>query len=180
MEISSEHPPSSLFVQLFVKHQCALNLFVSSLVPTRADADDVMQETSLTLWKKWRDYDVNRDFLRWACGIAHVEVVRHRRKTATDRLWFNEELIEVLSFEMLENTELLDMRRDALESCISKLRESDRNVLALRYQSGMNVDRVAESLGRTVRTIHRTLARIRRLLHQCITAKVRHAQGLGT
>ena len=174
-----EPPPSTLFVQLFAKHQCALNSFVSSLVPTRADAEDVLQETSLALWKKWTDYDVTRDFFRWACGIAHIEVVRHRRKAATDRLWFNEDLIEVLSFEMIENSELLDLRRDALESCIKKLPGTDQSVLELRYRSGMSVETVADSLDRTTRTIHRTLARIRRLLHQCITASIRKTQGFG-
>ena len=120
MTAPSQQPPSSLFVQLFAKHQCALNSFIGSLVPTRADVDDVMQETSLALWKKWNDFDVSRDFFRWACGIAHIEVLRHRRKTATDRLWLCEELIELLSVEMLERTELFDMRRDALESCVKK------------------------------------------------------------
>ena len=172
-------PPSTLFVQLLAKHQCALNSFVSSLVPTRADAEDVLQETSLALWKKWPDYDVARDFFRWASGIAHIEVLRHRRKAATDRLWFNEELIELLSFEMMENSELFDLRRDALESCVKKLPAPDQSLLELRYQSGMSVDKVADSLGRTTRTIHRTMARIRRLLHHCINATIRKTEGAG-
>lgn len=174
-----EPPPSTLFVQLFAKHQSALHSFIGSLVPTKADADDVLQETSLALWKKWPDYDVTRDFFRWSCGIAHIEVVRHRRKAATDRLWFNEELIEVLSFEMIENSNLFDMRREALESCLKKLPQEDRNVLELRYQGGMSVEGVADSFGKTSRTIHRTFARIRRLLFQCITASLRNSSGLG-
>lgn len=174
-----ESPPSTLFVQLLAKHQCALSAFIGSLVPTRTDAEDVLQETSLALWKKWAEYDVTRDFFRWACGVAHIEVVRHRRKTATDRLWFNEEVIELLSFEMIENRELFDLRREALESCVKKLAKEDQSLLELRYQSGMSVDKVADSLGRTTRTVHRTLARIRRLLQQCINASVRKAEGFG-
>lgn len=174
-----EQPPSSLFVQLLAKHQCALNAFVSSLVPTRADAEDVLQETSLALWKKWADYDVTRDFFRWACGIAHIEVVRHRRKAATDRLWFNEELIGVLSSEMIDDADLFDLRRDALDACIKKLPRADQSLLESRYQIGMSVDTVADSLGRTTRTVHRSLARIRRLLYQCITAALRKTEGAG-
>ena len=179
MEELREPPPATLFVQLLAKHQCALNSFVSSLVPTRADAEDVLQETSLALWRKWPEYDVDRDFFRWACGIAHIEVVRHRRKAATDRLWFNEELIEVLSSEMVENADLFDLRRDALEGCVKKLPRADRSLLELRYQSGMSVDTVASSLGRTTRTVHRSFSRIRRLLYQCINATLRKTEGLG-
>lgn len=166
-------PPSSLFVQLLAKHQSALSSFVGSLVPSHADVDDIMQETSLALWKKWGEYDVSRDFFRWACGVAHIQVLRHRRKSATDRLWFSEELIELLSFEMLEQTDLFELRRDALDSCVRKLPTGDRAVIELRYQSGMTVDRVAESLGKTSRTVHRMLSRIRRMLYQCITATLR-------
>ncbi|MCA9261446.1 MAG: sigma-70 family RNA polymerase sigma factor [Planctomycetales bacterium] len=173
----SRIPPSTLFVQLFAKHQSALNAFISSLVATRMDVDDVMQETSLALWRKWEDFDVNRDFLRWACGIAHIEVLRHRRRSATDRLWLNEEVIGLLSVEMIEEAGLFDMRREALAKCIDKLTEADRTVVDLRYQTGMTVDKMAESLGKTSRSVHRTMARIRRLLHTCITAKIRNASG---
>ena len=174
-----ESPPSTLFVQLFAKHQGALNSFVSSLVPTRADAEDVLQETSLALWRKWPEYDVERDFFRWACGIAHIEVVRQRRKAATDRLGFNEELIEVLSLEMIEKSELLDLRREALESCVQKLPRLEQSLLEMRYQEGMSMEKVADSLGRTTRTIHRIMARVRRLLFQCINASLRKTQNFG-
>jgi len=178
MGSSHKSPPPTLFIQLFTKHQYALNAFISSLVPRREDIDDVMQETSLALWRKWADYDVSRDFFRWACGIAHIEVLRHHRKKATDRLWFNEELIEVLAFEMLEDTALFELRRNALDSCLKKLRESDRTVIELRYQAGMTVEKVAELLGRTTRTVHRTMARIRRALHNCISVSIQQVRGL--
>lgn len=180
LSMTSSHdnsPPSSLFVQLFAKHQCALNAFISTLAPTRTDVDDIMQETSLALWKKWDQFDVSRDFFRWACGIAHIEVLRHRRKSATDRLWLNDELIQLLSVEMLENTELFDLRRDALEGCVQKLSDVDRAAVELRYQSGMTVDTMAKKLGKTPRTVHRTMSRIRRLLHTCITATLRELSG---
>ena len=84
------------FVQLFAKHQRGIQAYLWTLVLNRADCDDLMQETSVSLWRKWPEFDPERDFFRWACGIAFIEVLRFRRKTASQRLWFSEELIETL------------------------------------------------------------------------------------
>jgi hypothetical protein len=38
----------------------------------------------------------------------------------------------------------------------------------------MTVEKLAQSLGKTTRTIHRMVARIRRLLHHCIDVRVKN------
>ena len=47
-----EPTPEPIYVQLMSKHQRHLYSYIRSLVPTHADADDVLQEASLTLWGK--------------------------------------------------------------------------------------------------------------------------------
>src|SRR5882762_7664700 len=90
------------FVQLFSVHQRSVHAYVSTLVPSSADADDIMQETSLALWKKFQEFDPQRDFFRWACGVAFVTVLRFRRRTAKDKLWFNEEVLQLISADLME------------------------------------------------------------------------------
>lgn len=167
------HPPA-LFVQLLAEHQRAISAFIASVTPSRTDADDILQETCIALWKKWDEYDVNRDFFRWACGIAHFEVLRHRRKSATDRLWFDDDILQLLSFQLIEQGNLFDLRREALDSCIEKLAVADRALLEMRYRQDMTIEKLADSLGKTTRTIHRMVARIRRLLHHCIDVTVKN------
>src|SRR5262245_27178829 len=87
---------SGRFVQLFAQHQRGIHAYICTLVPNRVDADDVMQETSLVLWRKWEEFDCNREFIRWACGIAFNEVLKLRRRVATRRCYFNEELLAQL------------------------------------------------------------------------------------
>ena len=45
-----------------------------ALLPNEQDAQDVFQRTSLVLWQKFDQFDSDRDFLPWACGVAHYEV----------------------------------------------------------------------------------------------------------
>jgi RNA polymerase sigma-70 factor (ECF subfamily) len=47
---SSETELHHRFLRLFTTHEEAMRAFVRRLVPTRAGADDVMQEVSIVLW----------------------------------------------------------------------------------------------------------------------------------
>jgi RNA polymerase sigma-70 factor (ECF subfamily) len=176
MSISGElhdHSPDAAFVQLMAKHQRHLHSFIKSLVPTYSDADDILQDASLALWEKRAQYDTTRDFFAWACGIAHIQVLRHRRKSATDKLWFNDEVLALLTNQMLEDTELFEFRREALDQCIEKLPSNDRQVVELRFKDGSSLTDLTQQLGSSARSIQRTMARVRRMLHRCISAKLR-------
>src|SRR5215510_5949317 len=124
---------SGRFVQLFAQHQRGIHAYICTLVPNRVDADDVMQETSLVLWRKWEEFDHNRDFIRWACGIAFNEVLKLRRRVATRRCYFNEELLAQLSAEAIEQSDALELRQAALTGCMKKLGPRDRELIERRY-----------------------------------------------
>ena len=156
------------FVQLFAKHQRGVQAYVWTLVGNRDDADDVLQETSVSLWRKWAEFDNQRDFFRWACGVAFIEVLRHRRKHATSRLWFSEELMETLAAEFVEETAWYESRTAALQGCLDRLGERDRQIIEARYRHGATAQQVAEQLRRPVSTLYKMMARIRQRLHACI------------
>jgi RNA polymerase sigma-70 factor, ECF subfamily len=160
------------FVQLFARHQRGIQAYIWTLVPNRADSDDLMQETSVSLWRKWAEYDRQRDFFRWACGIAFIEVLRYRRKSASQRLWFSEELMETLAVEFVEDSDLYEMRTTALQSCLQKLDERDRKIIEACYRDGANVQAVAQELSRPVSTLYKMVARIRDRLYMCIEGTI--------
>lgn len=156
------------FVRLFAKWQSGIQAYIWTLVPNRTDADDLMQDAVVALWQKWPEFDQDRDFFRWACGIAFVEVLRYRRKTASQRLWFNEDLMERLAVEFVDQSELNELRTAALQSCLDKLDERDRKIIEARYHNGSTVQALAEELRRPVSTMYKMIARIRDRLHMCI------------
>jgi RNA polymerase sigma-70 factor (ECF subfamily) len=41
------------FVALFVRHEAAIHSFILTLLPRLDDAEDVMQQASLTMWRKF-------------------------------------------------------------------------------------------------------------------------------
>jgi RNA polymerase sigma-70 factor (ECF subfamily) len=131
-----------------------------------------MQETSLALWKKFPEFDPQRDFFRWACGVAYVAVLRFRRSHAKDKLWFNDDLLELISNDLLERKDTRELRRQALGECMKKLDPRERRFIDARYSAGSSVVRVAQEFGRPANAIYRALSRIRDKLFDCINRTV--------
>ncbi len=161
------------FADHLLRNRGRLFAYVHSLVRNLADADDVFQQTALALWRRFDTYDPARSFLNWAIGVARLEAATWLRTRARDRLRFSDELTAVLldAFAALPDDES-SARQDALPGCVDKLSDADRLLLTECYQSGTEVAAVATRLGRSAPSVHNSLARIRRALHECIERSV--------
>jgi len=156
------------FVELLTSCQVRLRSFARSLVHSRADADDVLQDACVALWEKREGYDADRKFFSWACGVVLIEVLRYRQNMTTDKLVFDEALINTLSTEYVLQEDELDRRRRLLRQCIAKLNNRDRGLLKDRYQSNVKPKHISEQRSWPLSSVYSALTRIRALLHQCI------------
>jgi hypothetical protein len=57
MDGASQH---ERFAERFVRSQDRIYAYVVTLLPNRADAEEVFQQTCLALWKKWGEFDPAR------------------------------------------------------------------------------------------------------------------------
>ena len=163
---------SSELVQLMMKYQRKLFGYILTLVPSRSDAEDILQETSLTICEKFADFETGTNFYSWACQIAYWKVRAARKKFATSKVIFNEEVLEAVSQTRLEMEDELDIRHNALSRCLHKLNERDRRMVLVRYESGHNVKAAAQACGRTIQGAYKALNRIRKTLHDCVSLEV--------
>jgi len=163
---------SSELVQLMMKHQRKLFGYILTLVPSRSDAEDILQETSLTICEKFADFETGTNFYSWACQIAYWKVRAARKKFATSKVIFNEEVLEAVAQTRLEMEDELDIRHNALSRCLHKLNERDRRMVLVRYESGHNVKAAAQACGRTIQGAYKALNRIRKTLHDCVSLEV--------
>lgn len=160
------------FVERLTAAQLRLRAYAISLMRVSSDADDVLQNASLTLWKKRAEFDGDRDFFPWACGVLLIEVHRLRRKSATDKLMFDAELIDSLSADYIEHVDELDQRVIALQKCVNKLSEKDRLLLKERYRADFKPKEIAQRRGCPVTTLYSALCRIRGQLQKCIQTTI--------
>ena len=167
--------PSSdqaFFSQLFSESEQALSGFVFSLVPNRADADDVLQETLRSLWEHYDDFDQSRPFYPWACHFAYLQVLQMRRKHAIRGKYFCNALVEKLAEERPKESNWEKSQKFALKKCLKRLSQKDRELVDLRYDSKISITDMSTKLGHTANTFYKRLQRIRQELVECVNQRV--------
>jgi len=162
----------SKFMKLYSLSMPAVRALLRNLLPGWQDVDEVMQQTSLVLWKKFEEFEEGTNFTSWACVIARFEALRYRRDKARDKHIFSAELIEILAEETEKNRDKLEKETLALQKCLNKLPEKQRNLTLTAYSGDKNIKEVAELFGRTATAMYKALNRIRTNLLKCIKTQM--------
>lgn len=166
-------PQHDQFLELFVRHQDRVFAYIVSMVPQWRDAEDIFQQTSLILWKRWPDFDPHRDFLSWACGIAQNAARNYLRQASRDRLRFSEGLMETLGERRLSLNDVFEARREALGKCLDDLLPEHAALLRRCETTQSTLQDIAVSLGITANALYLKLRRIRQALFDCINRRVK-------
>ena len=170
---SQQNTTHEAFLRLFTTFEGNLRAFVASLLPTWEGVDEVMQESSIVLWRKFAQFDQSAEagFLDWAFMIARYEVLKYRRRRATDRLRFSEDVFDLLTNTAESVTATQDERLRLLRECVAKLEPAQLELVKAVYEDGAAIKDVAERIGRSPTGLYKALARIRNRLATCVQAK---------
>jgi RNA polymerase sigma-70 factor (ECF subfamily) len=161
------------FVRLLVKHELYVRAYILSLVPSWADADEIFQETCVRLYQQIDEWDPSRSFRAWACTVAYYEVLSHRKLARQRRSRFADEIVEAIANQYETEPDDLGPRSEALRTCLEKLSPENRRLLDLIYRDDLSVEQVAERSNRTAAATYKALARVRKLLRDCVERTVR-------
>src|ERR1700746_3764429 len=83
-----------MFLRLFLQNERRLYAYILTLLPNRADADDVLQDASLVMWDKFDDEQPPEDFTAWGCRIAYFKVLDFYKKRQRSRVCFSQAMLE--------------------------------------------------------------------------------------
>jgi RNA polymerase sigma-70 factor, ECF subfamily len=161
------------FVRLLMANERRIFAYVLTLLPNVADAQDVLQETSIVLWRKFSEYRLGTDFTSWAYSIARNVVRNSLAKQHRCRLKFDEELLATVATDAETMREELDLDRSALLECINELPPVDRELLSLRYEVGATIKSVAAAVGRSAEGMYKAMRRIHDALYECVSRRLR-------
>src|SRR5690242_640176 len=84
------------FMRLFLSSEKEIFRYVAALLPKIADAQDVVQQTAIALWKKFDQYDPALPFTPWACRFALLEARQFLRRDQRWGAMLGEGLIDAL------------------------------------------------------------------------------------
>jgi RNA polymerase sigma-70 factor (ECF subfamily) len=159
--------PAEEFTRLWTKHQGSVFAYIRVLMPNWADAEDVLQETGVVLWKKYSQFDPQSDFRRWACGVAHYEVLKQRERTKR-KPQFSDTFLALVGDRSVVMLDTVSSLQEGLRLCVGTLPMSDQQLLALRHASAATVAGIAAQLKRSSDGVRKSLRRIHRTLFECV------------
>ena len=157
---------------LMTQHQRRIFAYIHALVPSRADAEDLLQETSLVVVEKFHEFASGTDFVAWACQIAWWRVRASRQKFARSKVVFDDDVLESVAHTAASMHEEVSERHEALARCLQKLHPRDRDLLLTRYEPGAGVEEAAQRSGRSLEAAYKALGRLRKLLLDCVTQQL--------
>jgi RNA polymerase sigma-70 factor, ECF subfamily len=156
------------FVLLITEVQARLYAYVFSLLGDPHQAADVLQETNLVLWRKSAEYTEGTDFVAWARRTAYFQVLAFRKKMGREHLIFDDLIVAELASQTASRSETFSARLNALNDCMKRLLERQRELLKCHYADGQSIHDIAVARGETIGAIAQALFRARIALLKCI------------
>lgn len=161
------------FASLIEEVRPRLRAFLLSLTGSQSASEDLTQDTSIVLWDKREEYDPSGDFRAWAFQIAFNQARNHRRRMARQQIREvpGEELFDQIAEAATTrhgSSDLEEYRKQALITCLGKLREPHRNLILSRYQDERSLKQLATEAGTNRNAMAQKLFRLKRTLFRCI------------
>ena len=157
------------FSRLLKENRQAIFAHILVLTGNMAVAEDIFQDTSLILFEKFSQFKPGPGFQSWAKQVALHVVLNYRRKKKNHFMLFSEGYFEHLASMSNGYEKEQDRRSDALQGCVQKLKQRDRELVACRYgETVRTIKEVALQVGRPVNTVYKSFQRIRTALLDCI------------
>jgi RNA polymerase sigma-70 factor, ECF subfamily len=166
--VLSANTQSEDFIALITRFQPRIFLFILSLVPNRADAEDVLSDTTLVLWRKFGEFRPGSDFRAWAFEIASRRAKAYWESAQRRGLRLSDEFLETVAAQASQAPDNHHSMLEALDHCKQKLRLADQDLLQRRYQPGATAAAVAVAVGRSEMAVHKAISRIRQALLECV------------
>jgi RNA polymerase sigma-70 factor, ECF subfamily len=166
------------FAEFFSANQQRIFGYVLGLLRNTSDAQDILQQTAVTAWRKFDEFDPDTEFLRWSLTIARYETMNFIKYRRRSRLYFDQQLMEQLGEDACEvSSDEVELRLQVLGECVKKLPAADSKLIECRYSHGLSSLQIAELLERTQPSICNSLRRIRENLLRCISKTLSQACG---
>jgi RNA polymerase sigma-70 factor (ECF subfamily) len=151
-----------------------LHRFFVAQSASRADADDLLQETWLRIHKVRHTYRADEPVLPWFYAIARHVRVDHYRKTMriTACVQNLDEVPEIAAAIPSESNQ-----GDTLEALLAPLPESQREVIEMLKVASMSLEEVARatssSVGSVKQKVHRAYKKLRETMGPAELKKAR-------
>ena len=145
----------SALASLYDRYSLILFGLLTRILNSRAEAEDVLQEVFLQVWRRAGDFDERRGRpFTWLVTLARSRGIDRLRLLAS-----RERVVTAAAQEVREETSdavkdtLQAEQREIIKRALAKLTEEQRQVLLLAYLDGMTQSEIASKLNSPLGTI---------------------------
>lgn len=159
------------FEYLFTRYREAIYRLFEQRTGSRAEADDLLQDTFLKVYIHLEDYSTEYTFGQWVYTIARNTLIDHLRRRTDDVSIELTSKPPVATTPSPEESVILNQRRAHFEASLESLSEDYRHIIELRYIDEYSYDEIAERLGRPLNTIKTQIRRAKAAVCKMILEK---------
>jgi len=143
------------FDQLVRRYQERIYWTVRRIVGSHEDADDVAQETFVTMWQKLDSFREDANFFTWLYRVSVNAALGHLRRSKMKRFVSLETLVQPFEDRDMQSDRnmLNDERISAVEQAIQALPPQQRVVFCMRYYDGLKYEEISVMLGKSTGTL---------------------------
>jgi RNA polymerase sigma-70 factor (ECF subfamily) len=141
--------------QLYDRYRVVLFGLLVRILRNREEAEDVLQEVFLQVWRRASDYDANRGRpFTWLVTLARSRAIDRLRSVAS-----RERVVAASARDPVEETSdaiadaVRSEQRGIVTSALSQLPEEQQRPLVLAYFDGLTQSEIADRLGAPLGTV---------------------------
>jgi len=132
--------------------------YICSLAKSNAHADDIFQKVSLTIWRRYNDFDNSTEFMSWACTIAKYEISNYHRTLNRCPVCFNSEIFDDASkFCKADSEATVYEIYEKLYNALKSLDKESRDLLISVYVDNEEAKDLAKKAGKSPQTYYNKL-----------------------
>jgi RNA polymerase sigma-70 factor, ECF subfamily len=138
---------------------------------SRADAEDLTQQTFERALRAWDRFDPGRATVAtWLVAIARNLLIDHYRARASGATTVALDDVDPQALPTAEGTSAALGLDAELAQALSELAERDREILALRYGADLTGPEIADATGLTLANVQQIISRSLRRLRSTLEA----------
>jgi len=172
-QASADEKALDVLIKRYTSH---IYNFIFHYLGDAGDAEDVVQEVFVKVWKNLKKFDSSKKFKTWLFTIAKNTAVDFLRKKKmavfSDFTDYdgNDFIVETITDQSLSADIVFDQNLTAndLKQATQKLDREDRTIISLYFNNGFNFREIAEILNKPLNTVksrlRRSLLRLKAIL----------------
>ncbi|MBN1674991.1 MAG: sigma-70 family RNA polymerase sigma factor [Kiritimatiellae bacterium] len=158
-----------------IRHRAQLMAVIVAMVRDFDVAEDLFQDTVVEIVNSFPTFEPDRDFLKWAKGIARHVVLHHWRRAARRPVAVAEETLVAMADLLIDEPEeeTWEQEKVGFRRCMERLSPRHRLLMFLRYGENLKGAVLAERAKLNLKSLRTTLLRVRSFLRECVRRQIR-------